>query len=466
MLLPLDKINQIIYEQEINEQEINQSEINKQIKPFYVYDMDKILSNYKFFNNLFNSYFSFSNYFAVKALPNPHILKALYDSGFGCFDASSIQELELLKYSGIPINKNVFFTSNYSSGYELKQAAELGAIMNFDSFEQFESCINLDVELDNLCFRLNPNLDSETSEKSNSFSGSNTKFGIDEDEYIKQYFKAINLLDIKNIKNVKLGIHIMPGSNILNENHWKIIVNKVINIMKEFADNYYLIDFINFGGGIGIPYKPEDKKINLELLSSYIYSGLQEYYNLNYVKRHNNKVKIYMENGRFITGPYGWYVTNLQSIKKKESGDLFYGLNASMADLMRPGLYNAYHDIKIFRGDIELEPDNKNDKVNVVGTLCENNDWFARNRNLSVNAKIGDTFIISNCGAHCRSMGFNYNSKLRPQEFMIQNGQIKKIRRSETFDDIISTIEPMNSNNRLIIVILLFIVLFFIFCNR
>jgi diaminopimelate decarboxylase len=434
MSLPLDVINQIK----------NQKENDK---PFYLYDLKQIINNYEEFDTIFNQNFSFSNFFAVKALPNPHILKGLYNAGFECFDASSIEELELLKFAGIPLNKgNVFFTSNYSSREQLKKAAELGVIMNFDSYEQFETFLETGIKLKSLCFRLNPNLESSSVEKSNCFSGSQTKFGIDEDEYVEKYMEAINVLqksmEEDDYENIKIGIHIMPGSNILKEEHWKKLVDKVLEIMKKID---YQIDFINFGGGIGIPYKPEDKKVNLELIEGYINNGINEYYN---DIGKNNNIKIYMENGRFITGPYGWFVTNLQSIKFKDSGELFYGLNASMADLMRPGMYNAYHTIKIFRGHRQLKPDEDYDKVNVVGTLCENNDWFARDRNLTIDAQIGDTFVIENCGAHCRAMGFNYNSKLRPQEFMIDlNGKIKKIRREETFDDLISTIEPIEINN-------------------
>lgn len=438
MSIPLYEINSII----------NNMKKKGTQKPFYLYDMKQIINNYMDFDKIFNENFLFSNFFAVKALPNPYILKGLYDNGFKCFDASSIEELELLKFAGIPLNKaNVFFTSNYSSKEQLKQAQNLGAIMNFDSFEQFETFLESGVKLTHLCFRLNPNFKSDSVEHSNCFSGSTTKFGIDEEEYIEKYIKALNLL--KNsmsedeFDELNLGIHIMPGSNILNDEHWKKLVEKVISIMKMiYDDTNYFIDFINFGGGIGIPYKPEDKKVNLEKIALYINAGLNEYYN--YVNTYTN-IKIYMENGRFITGPYGWFVTNLQSIKFKDSGDLFYGLNASMADLMRPGMYNAYHDIKIFRGFRELKPDSEDEIVNVVGTLCENNDWFAKNRNLAINAKIGDTFIISNCGAHCRAMGFNYNSKCRPQEWMIHyNGEIKKIRREETFDDLVSTIIPFD----------------------
>lgn len=441
MSIPLNVINKI------KVQELKES---KELKPFYLYDLKQIINNYEEFDRIFNENFSFSNFFAVKALPNPHILKGLYDAGFECFDASSIEELELLKFAGIPLNKgNVFFTSNYSSREQLKKAAELGVIMNFDSYEQFETFLETGIKLKSLCFRLNPNLESSSVEKSNCFSGSQTKFGIDEDEYIEKYMEAINVLqksmEEDDFENLKLGIHIMPGSNILKEEHWKKLVNKVVEIMKKID---YIIDFINFGGGIGIPYKPEDKKVNLEKIAGYINDGI-EYYD-------NTELEIYMENGRFITGPYGWFVTNLQSIKLKDSGDLFYGLNASMADLMRPGMYNAYHSIKIFRGYRQLEPDEDYDIVNVVGTLCENNDWFAKERNLTIDARIGDTFVFENCGAHCRAMGFNYNSKLRPQEWVIQlNGEIKKIRREETFDDLISTIEPIeiNKNNRTIMII-------------
>jgi diaminopimelate decarboxylase len=448
MSIPLNVINQI------------QKEINK---PFYLYDLRQIINNYEEFDRIFNENFLFSNFFAVKALPNPHILKELYDAGFECFDASSIEELELLKFAGIPLNKeNVFFTSNYSSREQLKKAAELGVIMNFDSYEQFETFLETGIKLKSLCFRLNPNLESSSVEKSNCFSGSQTKFGIDEDEYVEKYMEAINILQ-KSMKeddfeNIKIGIHIMPGSNILKEEHWKKLVDKVLEIMKKIN---YQIDFINFGGGIGIPYKPEDKKVNLELIEGYINNGINEYYN---DIGENNNIKIYMENGRFITGPYGWFVTNLQSIKLKDSGDLFYGLNASMADLMRPGMYNAYHSIKIFRGHRQLEPDEDYDVVNVVGTLCENNDWFAKERNLSIDAQIGDTFVIENCGAHCRAMGFNYNSKLRPQEWAIDlNGKINKIRREETFDDLISTIEPINKNSSKYDIISISLILAYLF---
>lgn len=461
MSIPLYEINSIID---------NMKKEGTQ-KPFYLYDMKQIINNYEDFDGLFGEYFLFSNFFAVKALPNPYILKGLYDNGFGCFDASTIEELELLKFAGIPLNKaNVFFTSNYSSKEQLKQAQQFGAIMNFDSYEQFEIFLETGINLTHLCFRLNPNFKSDSAEESNCFSGSTTKFGIQEEDYIEKYIRALRLLKNSMSKDefdeLKLGIHIMPGSNILNEEHWKNLVEKVISIMKmiyDYDDKNYFIDFINFGGGIGIPYKPGDKKVNLEKIASYINDGLNKYYN--YVDKYTN-IKIYMENGRFITGPYGWFVTNLQSIKYEECTDaLFYGLNASMADLMRPGMYNAYHDIKIFRGFRELKPDSENEIVskeivNVVGTLCENNDWFAKERNLAIDAKIGDTFIISNCGAHCRAMGFNYNSKCRPQEWMIQNnGAIKKIRREETFDDLVSTVIPFDKTNKTIyfLYILLFL---------
>ena len=446
MSIPIHQINSIISKQEVK-------------SPFYLYDLKQIINNYEEFDTILNQKFSFSNFFAIKALPNPHILKGLYDAGFRCFDASSIEELELLKFAGIPLNEdNVFFTSNYSSKEQLKKAADYGVIMNFDSYEQFEAAIEMDVKLTHLCFRLNPNFKSDSVESSNCFSGSTTKFGIDEAEYVEKYMEAITLLKKSmtedEFDDLLLGVHIMPGSNILNEEHWKNLVIKVVEIMKKIHDynendekdtiTGYYIDFINFGGGIGIPYKPEDKKVNLERIEFFINDGLEEYYK--HIDEDRN-IKIYMENGRFITGPYGWFVTNLQSFKFKDSGDLFYGLNASMADLMRPGLYNAHHEIKIFRGYRELYPDDKTETANVVGTLCENNDWFAKERNLTNNAAIGDTFVFGNCGAHCRAMGFNYNSKLRPQEWVIQlNDKVTKIRREETFDDLISTIQPIKIN--------------------
>jgi diaminopimelate decarboxylase len=407
---------------------ININEIKKVTSDsFYVYDLRQIIANYVDFNLKLG----IKNYFAIKALPNPHILRALYDVGFGNFDASCIEELELLKFTGIPLNKdNVFFTSNYSSKEQLLRAVNEGVIMNFDSEQQFNFVNQSGVLPKKFFLRLNPNFEVNTSEDSNKLGGSNTKFGIDEDDFINIFSSIINQNNQNN--DLDVGIHCMTGSNVLDGNHWEILSTKLESICNKIKVKCnYNVKSINLGGGIGIPYKPQDVKVDLDI-----------------IKRVINKLykfcsNIYMENGRYITGPYGWYVTNLQSIKYNAKNKLFYGLNGSMADLMRPGMYNAYHHIDIYRGYEKLLPLFETERANVVGTLCENNDWFAKDRNLTENAEIGDTFIFSNCGAHCRSMGFNYNSKLRPQEFMIDiNGEIKKIRRSETFEDLISTIVP------------------------
>jgi len=429
-------------------------------KPFYVYDVRQIKDNYDNLNRIFKQTFEenaipsiFKNYYAVKGLPNPHILRELHLMGYSNFDCASVEEIELLKYVQIPIDiDTIFFTSNYSSRDNLITAYQNNCIINFDSKEQFDSLYEVNILPHKICFRLNPTLDVTSSETSNQMSGSLTKFGIDEDDYIETYKYVIKIYEDKSlIDDCKFGIHCMAGSNIIDVKHWNTLMKRIVHICKRIFDEVNIvIDFINLGGGLGIPYKPNDVEIDTKIIANYVVNGLNEY--IDYINNKDNchypYPDIYMENSRFVTGPYGWFVTNLQSIKLKSSGELFYGLNGSMADLMRPGMYGAYHHIDIYSSEKKLLSATENDMVNVVGTLCENNDWFARNRNLSRDAKIGDTIIFSNCGAHCRSMGFNYNSKLRPQEYMINlDGQIQLIRRSETFDDIVSTIAYANKSN-------------------
>jgi diaminopimelate decarboxylase len=443
MSLPIREINEI--------KKITQD-------PFYVYDLKQIIENYEDFD----SKLEIKNYFAIKALPNPHILRALYDEGYGNFDASSIEELELLKFAGIPLNKdNVFFTSNFSSREQIDRAAREGVIMNFDSQQQFEFSIQSGIIPKKFFFRLNPKFEVESSEDSNKLSGETTKFGIDEDDFcdvIDYAIQQIKIIDPENVDDYDIGVHCMSGSNVLNTTHWETLTTKLVSVWEKInSECDWALNSINLGGGIGIPYKPDDVKIDLELIRESI-NKLNTYYD-----------NICMENGRYIAGPYGWYVTNLQSIKYNSKDEIIYGLNGSMADLMRPGMYGAYHHIDIYRGYQKLVPDCQFDTVHVVGTLCENNDWFAKNRNLSNDAHIGDTFIFSNSGAHCRAMGFNYNSKLRPQEFMIdQDGKIKKIRRSETFEDLVSTIVPvdiqsLNYNIIMMLILSLFVGIFYKF---
>ena len=352
--------------------------------PLQIYDGELIIENLKdFLNKMSSNFAGFRQYFAVKALPNPHILKLLINNG--CYlDCSSLTELKIAEDLGLS-GEQIMFTSNYTSKEDLQYAKNLNCIINLDDISLIDDLCPLP-EL--LCLRLNPGIgktDSETS--SNILGGSKAKFGISPLQIVEGYKKA------KELGVKRFGLHVMTGSNILNIDYWKELV-KII------------FEFIN------------KLDIEFEFINTY---------NIN-----NKNIKIYMENGRYITGPYGWLISKCNVIKNDMQK--FYGLDACMANLMRPGMYGAYHYITVSGKET-----NKS-KANVVGTLCENNDWFAIDRELP-EAVVGDLFVIHDTGAHSHSMGFQYNGKLRAPEILLkEDGSYKLIRRRGTINDYLSTI--------------------------
>jgi diaminopimelate decarboxylase len=399
--------------------------------------------------NTFREYFSsFEQYFAVKALPNPHILKLLYDNGLG-FDCSSISELKMVnsiekKYN---IKCKKIFSSNYTTFEDIAYYFMDGitdidkSILNLDDIDGLNNVIKLfdylkitDEELYQklfpklLCFRLNPNIGKTSSEvKSNVLGGSETKFGICINEILKAYEIA------QNYGIQEYGIHVMTGSCILDEKYFSELINTIYPIINDLYVKLNIkIKFINLGGGIGIPYKTDINEINLSLVVENIYKSLNqniEKYFLNWTP------EIMMENGRYITGPFGWLITRCGSIKQGYNNK-FIGLRACMSNLMRPGMYEAYHHITIPR----LKNNDDKEIVNIVGTLCENNDWFGKKRLLPKEIKNDDIVIIHDCGAHSHSMGFQYNGKLRCGEIMFSKDEFKLIRKAEEYENYISSI--------------------------
>ena len=411
----------------------------------YVYSKSMIEENTNNFMSTFKKYFStFEQYFAVKALPNPHILKLLYDNGLG-FDCSSISELKMVnqleKIHNIKCKK--IFSSNYTTFEDIAYYFTDGitepsnSIINFDDIDGFN---NMTAFFDYLkmtnsetydklfpqliCFRLNPSMGTTNSEvKSNVLGGPDTKFGIPIDKIITAYESA------KNYGIKEFGIHVMTGSCILDIDYFTQLIDTIYKTVYELFEKLKIrVKFINLGGGIGIPYKENVLPINLNLLAKNIYQSVNNNntkYSLDWIPN------IMMENGRYITGPYGWLITRCGSIKNSYNNSTFVGLRASMSNLMRPGMYGAYHHISIPR----LKNIQETVKINMVGTLCENNDWFAKDRNLPAGIETDDIVVIHDCGAHSHSMGFQYNGKLRCGEVLFSDSEFKLIRRAETYDD-------------------------------
>jgi len=375
--------------------------------PLQLYDEKMMADNAKdLLSNFKDEFPNFSQFFAVKALPNPAILSLLIKEGFG-LDCSSTSELYIAKELGLSPDR-VMYTSNYTSKKDLGIAFDQGVVINLDDISLVDSLVEVRGRCpDLISFRLNPGLgrtDSETA--SNVLGGPDAKFGVPPFQIVEAYKKA------KANGATRFGIHMMTGSCVLNDEYWLDTVTMLLDSMEKINREVGIeFEFMNIGGGLGVAYKPDQHVVDLPVLVR----KLKQRFVKKMPSAFQNKwPALYMENGRYITGPYGWLVSRCEAIKR--TYNVYYGLDSCMANLMRPGMYNSYHHISIPEAEARNEPI---EEASVVGTLCENNDWFAKDRALP-KAQLGDLFVIHDAGAHAHSMGFQYNGKLRAPEVLLR----------------------------------------------
>lgn len=393
--------------------------------PFYIYDEKAIRENMRYFKKAFSIFPDFREYFAVKALPNPYILSILKEEGCGT-DCSSLPELMLSDITGIE-GDFVMFTSNETPAKEFAYAYERGDIINLDDIT------HIDFLKDALggkfpktiCFRYNP---GSLKAGGNSIIGKpeEAKYGLTREQLFEAYAKC------KELGVEHFGLHTMVASNELNPNFFIDTARIVFALAAEIKQKLGIrIEFVDLGGGIGIPYLQGQQKVDLD----YVAQGIRKIYDDVIVPSGLDPLRICWECGRPITGPYGWLITT--AIHEKHIYRDYIGVDASMADLMRPGMYGAYHEVTV-SGKENAPRDHVYD---VVGSLCENCDKFAVQRQLPEITR-GDLVIIHDAGAHGRAMGFNYNGKLRCGELLLrEDGSIIQIRRSETIDDYFATLD-------------------------
>ena len=386
--------------------------------PFHLYDAKGIQETGTNLISAFSRIDTFREYFAVKALPNPHILRILKELGFG-FDCSSIPELLLSRNVGAH-GEDIMFTSNNTSAAEFEKAASSGGcILNIDDISSVSKVPKMP-EL--ISFRYNPG----SKRTGNSIIGKphESKFGVSANQLGRAYKMAIQ----RGAK--RLGIHTMLASNELNHTYMIDTVQMLLEVIADLSEELsQRFEFINMGGGLGIPYHPSETPLNLKEMAETITELFLEFKNKN-----GYTPGLYMESGRYITGPHGVLVT--RAINRKDIYRTYIGVDASMSALMRPALYGAYHHIDVL-GKHATETDKA---VDVVGSLCENNDKFAIQRRLP-DIDDGDILCIHDTGAHGFSMGFNYNGRLRPKELLLgPNGSVKLIRREESTEDYFATL--------------------------
>jgi diaminopimelate decarboxylase len=390
--------------------------------PFHIYDEKAIRENARALASAFSWAEGFREFFAVKACPNPHILSIMKEEGFGA-DCSSMAELVMCERLGVR-GESVMFTSNDTPSAEYVKARELGAIINLDDISHIDFLQKHAGLPELISFRYNPGALRE----GNPIIGKpeQAKYGFTREQLFEGY-RAVRDRGVK-----RFGLHAMIVSNELNLDYHletaRMLFDLVADLSKELGIRF---EMVNLGGGYGIPYKPEQTRIDWQALGR----GIREVYEAGIRARGLHPLRLCMESGRAMMGPYGWLVSRVLHLKHTYKD--YVGLDASMANLMRPALYGAYHHITVV-GKEKAALDHTYD---VTGSLCENNDKFAIDRKLP---KIdeGDLVVIHDTGAHGHAMGFNYNGKLRSAELLLKpDRSVQRIRRAETLDDYFATVE-------------------------
>ena len=389
--------------------------------PFHIYDEKGIRENARRLQAAFAWNPGFKEYYAVKAAPNPYLLKILKAEGFGS-DCSSYGELLLSERIGLA-GDDIIFTSNDTPAYEYQKAKDLGAIINLDDIshiQYLEEHVGLP---ERVCCRYNPG----------PLKGGNVIIGHPEEAKYgftrEQLFEGYRILRDKGV--TRFGLHTMVASNELEISYFLETAHMLFELVGELSDELGIeFEFVNLGGGIGIPYRPDEEAVDLALLGD----GVRRLYEELIIGNGLKPLAIRLECGRMITGPYGYLVGRV--LHKKSTYKEYVGLDASMANLMRPGMYGAYHHITV-AGKEDAPCDFVCD---VTGSLCENNDKFAIDRAIP-QVEIGDLVVIHDAGAHGHSMGFNYNAKLRSAELLLrEDGEVVQIRRPETMEDYFATL--------------------------
>ena len=407
---------------------VTKSQVEEIVKtyptPFHLYDEKGIRENAKKVKEAFAWNLGFREYFAVKATPNPYILKILQEYDMGC-DCSSYTELMLAKSCGFD-GKHIMFSSNDTPAEEFAYADELGAIINLDDFTHIDFLEETIGHIpETISCRYNPGGVFELSNGIMDNPG-DSKYGMTKDQLIE----AFKILKDKGAKH--FGVHAFLASNTVTNDYYpmlaKVMFELAVKLQKETGAH---IKFINLSGGIGIPYRPEQTPNDIRAIGE----GVRKVYEEVLVPEGMGDVAIYTELGRFMMGPYGCLVT--KAIHEKHTHKEYIGVDSCAVNLMRPAMYGAYHHITVL---------GKEDQVcdhlyDITGSLCENNDKFAIDRYLP-KIDMGDYLVIHDTGAHGFSMGYNYNGKLKSAEILLhEDGSFDMIRRAETPRDYFATFD-------------------------
>ena len=389
--------------------------------PFHLYDEAGIRETARALHQAFAWNEGFKEYFAIKATPNPSILKILQEEGCGVDTASYVELLmaDKLGFSG----KEIMFSSNNTPADEFVYARELGATINLDAYEDIAFLKSVTGIPKVISCRYNPGgvFELGTDIMDNP---EEAKFGMTKEQLIQAF------IELKELGVEEFGIHALLASNTVSNDYYPELARQLFELAVEVVEKTGVhLGFINLSGGVGVNYKPEQEPNDIAIIGE----GVHRVFDAILKPAGLGHVKIYTELGRFMLASHGLLVTRVTH--KKKTYRTYVGVDASAVNLLRPAMYGAYHYITNMD-----RPDGPTEVVDVVGSLCENNDKFAKQRELPV-TEIGDLLVIHDTGAHGFSMGYQYNAKLRSAEVLLQeDGQARLIRRAEKPEDYLATL--------------------------
>ena len=428
----LENKNGILYFDNYNSVEL----AKKQGTPLYIYSENRIRENYRRLVSAYTRYYpKFKVYYAIKANNNPAIINILRSEGCGA-DCSCVSELMIAAEAGVS-PEDTLYSGVYNSNDELRYAVDHKVKLNLEDVSQLERLEKMNEKISNvnekmgkgvnlptfLCFRINPGMGSSGAEGL-IFAGQDAKFGIIERDVKKAYQRA------KQLGVQRFGIHMMTGSNILTPEYFEQVVTKLLDIAGPIARELNIrFEFIDIGGSLGVPYKPEQEEIDIDDVARRVVSVFRKK-----LKQYNlGQPYLIHEPGRYLVCDAGMLLTSITSIK--HGYKTFVGVDAGMNTLLRPALYNAYHHI-LYANNLDAPAD---ETVTVVGQICENTDQLAKDRLLPSTTnimKVGDVLALLNAGAYGFGMSSQYNTRPRAAEILVNNGRADIIRKRENFKDL------------------------------
>ncbi len=389
--------------------------------PLYVYDENRIRKNYRNLYNAFSKdYEKFHVHYAIKANNNLAIVKILKSEGAG-IDVSGSSEIELAKIVGFK-DDEILYTGAYQRQRELLYALDNNVRINLDDLNQIDRLFKYG-QPKFLSFRINPGVGAGKFEGL-VFAGPEAKFGLDKNDVIKAYKKA------KDYGVENFGIHMMTGSCVLDPNYFVEITERLMDIAGDVSKKLGVkFEMVDIGGGFGVPYRADEKELDIKRVGKDVCNVFKKK-----IKQYKlGEPYLVVEPGRYLVCDSSILLTRVHSVKDGQKK--FVGVDAGMNTLLRPMLYNAYHEI-LLANDLDAEP---TQKVNIVGPICENTDQLAKDR-MMPDIKPDDLLAVLNVGTYGFGMGSQYNTRPRAEEVLVNKGKHTPIRRREITQDLISTV--------------------------